>query len=285
MGSFKIINPGLLSSFQDMGRSGYAFYSIPTSGCLDKQSAAYANIILKKPIDAPVIECNIIAPQIQFLSTTQIVITGADFNWQLNGNAIRIGELINIKTSDILKGKSSREGCRGYLAINGDLKLDKVYDSYSTYLMGNFGGYQGRQLKKGDVVEWNELNPIVSDIQMDIHFKKDNQVNFFKGPEFDWLSSASKEILFSSAYTVQADSNRMGTRLKGPALQLDITKMKGSVPVLPGFIQLTPDGQPIVLLNDAQVTGGYPRIGYIPEAALPAFCQTPIGSTLNFKLG
>jgi len=236
---------------------------------MDVNAAKIALLLLNKSEDSPLIECTSAAPHILFHDATKIVLTGADFNWKLNKEVVNRNEIIKVQSGDVLKGQFAKEGLRGYLAIKGDFKLEKVHQSYATYINANMGGQEGRLLQKGDVIEWE--NP-----------KAMKGIPICRGPEFDFLTPLSQGLLIAETFTLGSDSNRMGARLKGPPLESRIYQLENSLPVLPGFIQLPPSGHPIVVLQDGQSTGGYPRIAYIPEKYLSRFNQIGLGGEVRF---
>ena len=275
MGSFEIIKAGMMTSIQDLGRKGLAYFAIPTSGVMDKNAARIALLILNKNEKSPLIECTSSAPEIKYNNKTRIVITGADFNWKLNNEPINRNSILSIKENDILKGSFSKDGLRGYIAIDGELEIEKVYDSFSTYTNAKLGGLQGRLLRKGDVIKWENSN---------LHFSKNKIIPIRKGPEFNLLSEKSIELLTSNIYKIGIDSNRMGIRLIGEKLDNSNLKLNDSVPVLPGFIQLPPSGLPIIVLQDGQTTGGYPRIAYIQNQYLSELNQISLGGEFQFQI-
>ncbi len=126
MPSLEIIKPGLLSSIQDRGRKGLAYYAIPGSGVMDANAAKIALLLLHQPADSPLIECTSIAPHIQFHDATQIAIAGADFSWTLNHTPMQVNTVVAVKPGDVLRGKMARDGFRAYIAIDGRLKLKPV---------------------------------------------------------------------------------------------------------------------------------------------------------------
>lgn len=274
MGSFEIIKAGMMTSIQDLGRKGLGYFAIPTSGAMDKNAARIALLILKKNEKSPLIECTSNAPEIKFNDSTRIVITGADFNWKLNNEPIIRNSILSVNKNDILKGYFSKNGMRGYIAFEEDLEIEKIYDSFSTYTNAQLGGFQGRLLRKGDILKWKNPN---------FSFSKNKIIPIKKGPEFSWLSEKSVELFLSNIYKIGIDSNRMGIRLEGEKLENTNLPLKDSVPVLPGFIQLPPSGLPIVVLQDGQTTGGYPRIAYIQDQYLSELNQIPLGGEFQFK--
>ena len=275
MPNFEIIKPGLLTTIQDAGRKGLAYYAIPPSGAMDRNAAKIALLLLNLSEDIPLIECTSVAPTIKFHDTAQIAISGADFQWTLNDTPVVLHTLIDIQPGDILSGKMATNGLRGYIAINGTLQVDKVYNSYATYLNAGIGGYQGRMLKKGDIIEWESNKE---------HNVEKKYIPILPGPEFALLSDAAQRQLQDITYTIGSDSNRMGLRLRGERLESTSYQLKHSLPVLPGFIQLPPSGLPIVLLQDGQISGGYPRIAYLRERHLAALNQIPLGREVRFRL-
>ena len=307
----EIIQPGLLTTVQDLGRKGARFFAIPTSGVMDPVSATRALLLLQQAPDSPLLECTYLPPAIRFHSPARIALTGADFRWSLNGMAVRLDEVVEVNAGDELRGKTATNGLRGYIAVGGKWLGEAVYGSHATYLNGRFGGHEGRALRKGDRLRWgdemagnegaNNLsgrgasgkevtgNEIVENdpvgkggAKKDIPAIDIPLIPLQKGPEFHWLHPQAQELLFQSPFTIAPDSNRMGARLQGPPLTARSHQLPNSVPVLPGFLQLPPSGQPIVVLQDGQVTGGYPRIAYIPRSHLPRFNQIPLGKALRF---
>lgn len=270
MPSFEILHPGLMTSIQDLGRKGLAYYAIPKSGVMDRNAARIALLLLKKGEDSPLLECTSIAPQIRFNAATRIALTGADFNWQINNSPVSLNQEIVIKKGDLLTGKATKDKLRGYIAFAGELVLQKTYNSYSTYTNAKLGGHEGRLLKKGDIIEWQDLA------------FDERIVPIRQGPEYNFLTEKGKFDLTNKQFKIGADSNRMGVRLLGEKIESTSYQLNNSAPVLPGFIQLPPNGLPIVVLQDGQTTGGYPRIAYIPGEKIPAFNQIPIGEEFKF---
>lgn len=275
MPGLEIIKPGLLTSVQDLGRRGVNYYAIPGSGAMDVDAAKIALLLLRQPLDCPLIECTSLAPTLLFHEAVRIVLTGADFNWHLDQQPVQLNTVLEVKRGAVLTGQMAQSQLRGYIAVEGRLKLPKVYGSYATNAVAKFGGKDGRLLQKGDVLEWETSRLQHDGLPL---------IPIHKGPEFDWLSHNSKAALTTHPYQISLDSNRMGARLIGEKLNCSGYQLESSRPVLPGFIQLPPGGTPIVLLQDGQLTGGYPRIAYIPSAALSRFNQLGLKEFFTFQL-
>lgn len=288
MGWIEVISPGLYTSIQDMGRPGMAYYAIPRSGALDPESLRRANTILGKPADAAAIEMTILPPRLRFHSSAQICISGAGMRLTLDEKEIAYDTIYQLRAGALLGGRPAPDGgARAYLAIPGQPELPDHYGSFSSSENARLGFNQGRPLRKGMRLFWNE------GINMEHEERphpaegmpgwKQDSIKIRKGPEYGLLDDASRKILETGVFCIHPDSNRMGARLTGPPLRLTDT-LRFSVPVLPGFVQLTPSSQLIVLLNEAQTTGGYPRIAYLTDESRAAFAQIPLGKKFHFRL-
>ena len=273
--NLEILQAGLMTSVQDVGRDGLAYYAIPVSGTMDKNAAKIALLLLNQTENNPLIECTSLPPKIRFNTATKIALTGADFGWKINEKDVSLNTILEIKEGDILKGRFAQTGFRGYIAIAGKLEVEEVYNSHSTYTNAKIGGVKGRLLQKGDIISWTTEMNYLSDYQL---------IKIRKGPEFNYLNKEAKIELTANIYQVSPDSNRMGARLKGVRLESKSYQLEHSLPVLPGFIQLPPSGLPIVVLQDGQVSGGYPRIAYIRERDLSVFNQISLGGEFRFEL-
>lgn len=284
MNSFEVIDAGIATSIQDLGRKNVNYYAIPKSGVLDRTLLTHGYYLLDLESETPVIECIYKAPSIRFSSSCQIALLGADFSWRLNKQKLPLNRVIEVGEGDILEGSFAKQGFTGFIVLNGLIQCQKVFGSYSTYTNAKIGGHAGRLLKKGDQIEFKTYHPVEGkSISSDLNIRS-NMIGIRKGPEFHLLNNESKDLLVNSTYKVGADSNRMGLRLEGGSLISKAYQLKSSRPVLPGFVQLPPNGQLIVLLNDGQVSGGYPRIAYVPFEFLSPLSQIPIGGKVNFNL-
>jgi len=279
MPSLEILRPGLLSSIQDRGRRGLAYYGIPRSGAMDARSARRALRLLGMPEDAPLLECTAVAPQLRFRDPVRIALCGADFGWQLDGQPAVRDAVLQVRSGQVLSGGPAREGLRGYIALQGIFDVPRVYGSCATYPPAGIG----RLLQAGDVLHWRDAERILPGEILPPEPLTRPLIPLRPGPEYDLLSPDSQKQLVQHPYRLRPDSNRMGARLEGLRLEARAHQLPLSVPVLPGFVQLPPDGRPIVILQDGQTTGGYPRIAYIREAELAAFNQIPLGGRVRFR--
>jgi len=273
----------MFTSIQDKGRIGLAYYGIPQSGAMDHKALSAANMLAGNKSNAACFEFTMQGGHIKFHEETKIGLTGADMDWQLNGEEAGRYQSIHVKAGDVLRGSYAQSGVRAYLAVQGQIDTPRYYDSYSSYTYGDGGK---SQIKKGDSFEVKRNHPLNLDIiNMLIMFQHDAEsIEFLKGPEWDVLSEASKSSLLKNAFKISSQSNRMGARLESNVLEWRKRAKTRTAPLIPGMIQLPPSGNPIVILQDGQTTGGYPRIGYLNQEELWKFNQIRFGLEFRFKL-
>lgn len=283
MPTCKILKSGLWTSIQDLGRTGYAYYAIPPSGVMDSEAASLALSLVNLDLDMPLIECTMTAPSILFNDDTTIALTGANMKWCINNSEVPLYKPLHIKSGDILSGKIGQENLRSYIAIKGQIKSEKHFDSCSSYKAAQLGFNHGLPLQKNQIIEWTNVDTESLNIELEPQAKQSNEIILHQGPEYNLLSEVSKQLLTNQKFHISSQSNRMGARLKGGKLQVT-SKLKDSVPVLPGFVQLPPSGEPIVILQDGQTTGGYPRIAYMKQEQLNQFNQIPFNREFKFIL-
>lgn len=284
MKAFEIISPGLLSSVQDLGRTGYGYFAIPSSGALDKFALIRANNILGNQDNTPAIEFNFLPAGIRFLGGCTICLTGANMHFRINASIVPMNEEVYVNKGDELKGKWAVRNARSYLAIKGLIDYPKIYGSHASLCNNSTNSILGRSLKKGDIVNWNVHDSSAkANTEQNLEFS-DWKIKISKGPEWDNLNDELKAILTSQNFSISTQSNRMGARLREKLQSTSYKALKNSVPVLPGFIQWTPGGDLIVLLQDGQTTGGYPRIAYIQEKELSRFNQIGAQEKISFSL-
>jgi antagonist of KipI len=260
----KVIKPGFLTTVQDVGRYGFQRYGVPVSGAMDNYALVAANLLVgNKPNDA-CLEITLLGPELEFLSDAQIAITGAAFSPTLNGGNVTCWQTLQVCNGDVLSFGRLQSGCRAYVAVRGGIYVPVVLGSRSTYIRGGFGGFHGRQLKAEDVIQAYKSSKLGSAFLMpqELAPRYDNElmVEVVLGPQSNYFTDRGLETLISSVYTVTTESDRMGYRLNGTNVeQKDSLKMvSDAIPV--GAVQVPRSGQPIIVMRDAQTTGGYPKI-------------------------
>lgn len=278
---------GLKTSIQDFGRMGYQHLGIPMGGALDKEAMLAANRILNNADETPVLECTLIGPEIEFTGKGKICLTGAEMNAQLNGKKLERYKPLVIQEGDVLTMSGVNEGCRSYIGIQGIWKVGTWLGSssaLSNYLSEN--GFisticDGDELKVESPAKETEYVP---PIYKKPYYSSCYIVRVVTGPEFSRFSIEQIEDFFHKVFTVSQDANRMGYRLNENLLDYEAMKEEISSGIIPGTIQITNSGQPVVLLADAQTTGGYPRIANIVSEDLDIFGQMKPGDEVKFML-
>lgn len=287
MSSLMVIDAGLFTSIQDAGRTGYRKYGIPYSGAMDKEAFKEANRLTGNIAGYPVIECTLKGGSFQFNSKAVIALTGADMEPDLNGDKIEMNRSHSVSKGDVLNLGYAKRGCRTYLAIKGLLDIDKVFGSYSTYDKAGFGGFKGRKLEKGDELNWAETEAVYSVQKTPVsaipYYSSKLRIKLMKGPEWDWFSEKEQLHFLDSEFKVSSSSDRMGIRLEGSGIRVPDRQLVSS-PVIPGIIQIPGNGKPIVLMNDGQTIGGYPRIAKVLNSELWRLGQVKPGDLIRFEL-
>ena len=150
--SITVLNPGLLTTVQDMGRIGYQQFGVSVSGVMDPRAAATANILVGNPEDEAVLECTMLGPQLRFDAANTIALTGGDLMASLDGQPVPTYRAIAVQAGQTLRFQAPKTGCRAYIAFTGGLDIPRVMGSRSTYMKAKIGGFQGRKLQKDDVI-------------------------------------------------------------------------------------------------------------------------------------
>ncbi len=308
MSAIQTVRAGPCSTIQDLGRFNLGRFGIVRSGAVDAYSARLANLLVGNPITSAVIESTCIGDTIQFPANSLIAITGGLAQSRLVTTDQQELELPTHRPVLLPKGGTIRIGTilvgwRTYLAVAGGLDVQPLLGSRSTYLRAGFGGWQGRALKSGDSIPVGNRDAKNKSVQSKLAADASSSSNWFaprwKTPSYltydrdavilDLIPSQPVTRFesgcdFSFAeYAITQDSDRMGYRFAGPEIRLLERVEPPSEGLLPGTVQLPPDGQPILLLNDAAPTGGYPILGHVPQADLPQVAQLRPGQRVRWR--
>jgi biotin-dependent carboxylase-like uncharacterized protein len=286
MGTFLVIEPGPFSTIQDRGRWGYQQMGLPVSGALDSLAFQTANLLVGNPENAAVIEFTIVGPQLAVMQEADIAVAGADMQMKLNYKPVENWATIRVNPGDLLTFQSVKKGCRAYLAVTGGVDVPEVMGSRSTFTGGKLGGYRGRPLQKGDIVNSGPGKPLARPRRLpESHipsYSDQVELRAIPGPQDDFFKEGL-ETLYASEYSVSGKADRMGYRLEGPA----VVHKEGapqsiiSEPTMPGGIQVPADHQPIVLLVE-QTVGGYTKIATVISTDIPRVAQATPGDTFRF---
>ncbi len=273
-----VIRGGMLTTVQDLGRPGHRSAGVPLGGPMDSFALRVANLLVGNAEDTAVLECTLLGPELVFSADTLIALGGAEFEglaaWQPKvvtaGSRLKLG--------------AARKGSRGYLAVAGGIDVPVVMGSRSTYVRAGFGGFQGRALRDGDVLPGVDVTRHLTnhwriDPRILPGYAEAGTVRVVRGAQLEEFGGA----LFAAEFKILPQSDRMGIRLGGAKL----TRIGGaaelvSAAVAPGSVQVPPDGQPIVLMADAQTLGGYPQAAHVISVDLPLMAQLRPGDRVKF---
>jgi biotin-dependent carboxylase-like uncharacterized protein len=278
----ELLRAGPLTTVQDLGRHGWRDRGLSLCGALDDCALPWGNLLVGNAADAAGLEFTLGPATLRFHSDAAIALTGTDAEASLDGRPLRPWWRMTVRAGQTIKLAAPRERMRSYLAIGGGLALAPALGSRSTDLKAGFGGFEGRALRDGDRLALNPAGPLPS---RPIGIRPpawDARLRVLPGPEHEDFSPEARRAFWDAEWRITPQSNRMGYRLEGPALVRERGEELASHGVLPGVVQVPPSGQPIVLLADAQTTGGYPKIGVVIRADLWKLAQARLGGTLRF---
>ena len=285
--SLQIVKPGIFTTIQDLGRTGYRSLGINPSGVMDRTAARLINALLENSENETVLEMHFPAGEFKFETECSFAIGGADFSPWLNEAPIRNWSAINAVPGDTLKFREPKTGMRAYLSVAGGFDIPGWLGSTSTNLAAGAGGPTGRKLAAGDRIHFSAprtVKPRTLGPSLIPKYARFPTVRVVVGGEFDLLTAICERTFLCDSFALTNDSNRMGFRLQGEPLYLLDEKEMVSAAVTFGTIQLLPDGQLIVLMADHQTSGGYPRIANVITTDLPLLAQLGPGDRVSFQL-
>ena len=289
----RVLAPGLMTTVQDLGRTGYQRLGIAVSGALDPVSLRAANALVGNSPGTGALEVAYVAPTLQVdADDARLSFVGAHADIEIlpdatatNGRLIEPMRSSRVRRGEVVRIGSLSGGAVLYVAVEGGFDIAPVLGSVSTYIRGGFGGWHGRALRASDRLPlcWNcaserdECRLDGLDLGRPPHFRA------VSGPQSDLFSAREIATFFDSEFTVSPDSDRVGMRLEGAQVHEPRGVNMTSDGIAPGSIQVPGSGQPIVLLADRQTTGGYPKIATVISADLPALGRVPIGAKIAFE--
>ena len=290
--AFVVVQPGILSLLQDLGRFGHHHIGITNGGPLDKLSFNWANRLLdNKPNDC-VIEASFGGLVLRAEIDTQIAVTGGDGELTINQTVVPKWQTHAINKGDSISFGFAKTTQRQYLAVKGGFKVESSFGSCSTVVREKIGGLNGNALKANDTLPClSSTNKTVPHTSVDLAdrppyltSKKEEDITLrvILGYQQDAFSNIQKARFFNNEFKVSDKCDRMGFRLTGPEIKPDINSML-SEGICYGAVQIPSDGQPIILLNDRQTIGGYPKIGSIFSLDIPKLTQRLPGTSVYFE--
>ena len=287
MTQIEVIAPGALTTVQDLGRPGWAHIGVPRSGAADRPALRLGNRLIGNDEGAPGLETTLSGPQLRVDGPTVVALTGAPADAAVGDRPVPMHRAFALEPGDVLKVGTARAGLRTYITFRGGIDVPLVLGSAATDLLTGLGPARlapGETLRVG--AAWGGRTsgtpalqpPPVPELPRFPHLQ------ILVGPRNDWFTAESVQRLGAEPFTLNHASNRIGLRLDGPRLDRARPDELPSEGLVPGAIQVPPDGRPILLLADHPTTGGYPVIAVVISEDLPIAAQLRPGQQLRFSL-
>ena len=284
-----VVQAGLLTTVQDAGRWGHRVQGVPVGGALDSRARRAANGAVGNAAGAAVLEVTLAGFELRFDRPCVAAVSGADLGAHLDDVPVTLNAPLTCRAGSVLRFGERRRGARAYVALAGGVDVPPVLGSRSTELGARFGGFGGRALRSGDHLVVGGAAPASSPAARTapdvVEPAGVARLRVLPGPHDDWFDDGALSSLERGFFTVTPQSNRVGYRL---AAQLPLPRRQTgemiSDATVAGGIQVPPDGQPILLMADRQVTGGYPILATVITADMPLAAQLAPGDAVAFEV-
>ncbi len=278
MSALEVIAPGMLSLVQDLGRSGVAHLGLSHGGPMDLHAHCWANHLLGNSPHAATLEITMGQASFTTNQDIQLALTGADMQPSIDGKPVPMWQTLWLRAGQEIKLSIARHGLRTYLGVLGGIESESVLGSRASVPRNGIG----QPLQAGDRLPLGEGSPAPERSVATWYipsYPRELRIGLFNT---GWgLSSAAFEQLCQGTYQVSPNSDRMGLRLTGEAIETDSSGII-SEGIAPGAVQLPPDGQPIILMSDRQTLGGYAKLGHVSRLDLARLGQAAPGTQLSF---
>lgn len=287
MSVIEVLEPGLLTTVQDLGREGCGLLGVSASGAADAISLRLGNRLTGNAEGAAALEMTLLGGTFAFPDGAVVALTGSDFGATLEGNPVEMWTAFEAKPRQVLRVGPTRSGARCYLCVRGGINVKPFLGSASTHILSGLGGHEGRALRKGNVLtigpanrngqkttgknarsrEGPEAFASARKRRLAVRALQELQprkvLRVTAGPQSDGFSEAAKKTFYEGTYRVAEESNRMGIRLQGAEIPAPASGEMISEGVALGAVQVPEGGQPIILFVEQQTTGGYPKIANV----------------------
>ncbi len=283
MPSMVISRPGLFTTVQDLGRWGFQSRGVPVSGAMDRPSHRLANHLVGNEDTDATLEITLVGPEIAFTGNAVVAVTGGLFDLTLDATPMALNARVAVRSGSVLKWGSRRQGARAYLAIEGGVDVPLVLGSRSTHVVAGMGGLEGRPLKAGDRLSTGPVRRETKGSSPDLHAALRPVSVPEDGATLRVIAGDQHlfEQLAGGEFRVSSRSDRMGYRLDGTPIHSEAGEQI-SASVATGTVQVTPTGQPILLMADHATTGGYPIAGTVIAADVSVAAQLAPGDWVRF---
>ena len=283
--SLTVLKPGFQSTLQDLGRNGFTHLGISPAGAADSFSFRLGNLLVGNDENDAGLEMTLVGGIYRFNQSVLAVLIGSRFRATLDGAEFPYFKAVHVKKGQELDIGPSQDGARCFLTVKGGFNVPQVLGSRSTHLMTRIGGYEGRDLKKGDQINFGYSSTSREPGKLEKIIETDRSVlRVTKGLQYDRFESKNRDVFFRERFIVSQRSNRMGLRTEGPEIKAGITDeiLTEGLPI--GAVQVRGNGHPIISFVDHQTTGGYPKIANVIAADLCKVGQLKPRDEFKFQL-
>lgn len=283
----EVLSPGGLTTIQDLGRPGFAHLGVPPSGAADPRSLRLANRLVGNEEGAPALETTIRGPRLAFHADAVVALAGAPVSARVDGRAISMHEAVSVRQGDVLDVGFATAGVRAYVAVRGGIAADRVLGSAATDVLSELGPpilATGARLALAGAT-CGVASPGGSDVLRPSPFRASAVLRVIPGPRADRFTPDALDAMCGATWVVCSASNRVGVRLRGPALiPVDRSEL-ASEGLVTGALQVPPSGEPILMLADHPTTGGYPVLAVVVDEDLPLIGQLRPGERFALRTG
>ena len=276
----EILDPGALTTVQDLGRPGLAHLGVPHSGALDSPAMRLANRLVGNQESAAVLETTLTGVRFRTERGVRVAVTGATCAVRIDARAVPWGATVSVPAGSVVEVGTATEGLRSYVAVAGGIDSEVVLGSRSTDLLSGLGPeplVAGAVLRVGPDLRARASAEVSAQ-------RREPVLRIDPGPRADWFTARSQASLDGATYVVAAASNRIGLRLSGPVIERERPGEVPTEPMVLGAVQVPPNGQPIIFLNDHPTTGGYPVVAVVREEDLSICAQARPGDRLTLRV-
>ena len=281
-----VLDPGMMTTVQDLGRYGYRAYGVPSSGAMDRLALTVANLLAGNSTAEAALEMTLSGARLQFVKPAFAAICGAEMEARLNGERVANWSSFAIPAGSELRFDQAVTGCRAYLALHGGIQVPVVMGSRSTYLRAQIGGLEGRILRTGDVLPLLDATlpnqSIALPPEMIPAYPSEITLRVMMGPQVEHFTAEGIATFLSQAYAVTYRNDRMGYVLDGPKIAHKATADIVSDALCAGSVQVPGSGMPIVMGADCQTAGGYAKIATVIGPDLMRLAQSKAGDKIRF---
>jgi antagonist of KipI len=287
MGVIQVLDPGLFTTVQDLGREGFGPLGVSPSGAADAISLRLGNRLVGNAEGAAGLEMTLLGGTFLFPEGALLALTGSDFGATLDGRPVELWSSLEAKAGQTLRLGPTRSGARCYLCVQGGIEATLFLGSASTHILSGFGGHEGRALRKGDVLNVGAASGPTRTRRLSARAKHEMQprmaLRITPGPQREWFSESAQRLFYESKYRVAEECNRMGIRLEGAAIPAPSGGEMVSEGVALGAVQVPEGGKPIILFVEQQTTGGYPKIANVISADFRSLGQLRPRDEIRFE--